>query len=253
MAEMKFPDRNRNNAQKAEALDAEEPLELWNTGAQVPPEETLEKQRRMARRALEKDSPKAQEESEKKAGFLKQAWWLLRPAIICCAVLLLINAFLLMYALVPTGSMEPLIMPHSFILANRRAYDQVPPQRGDVIVFDTDQNEAKRLVKRVVAVAGETVELRDGDVYVDGRRLDESGYAVGKTYPNIAGTTFHVPQGCVLVFGDNRGDSADARYWSNPYLPVEQIKGRVFLAFSFKDHYFRILDAGGGDQAAVLQ
>ena len=175
----------------------------------------------------------------KKESVAKQIWLFLRPAVICCAVILLINQLFVLYAIVPTGSMKPLLQPDSFILANRRAYDRSTPQRGDVVVFETDQSTSNLLVKRVVAVAGDTVQLRDGDVYLNGVRQDESAYAVGKTYPNISGDTFQVPEGCVLVFGDNREDSADARYWNKPYLPVNQIKGRVFFTFSFKDWYFK--------------
>lgn len=178
-------------------------------------------------------------ESPKKESIGRQIWLFFRPAVICCTVILLINQLFILYAIVPTGSMQPLLQPDSFILANRRAYDRSSPQRGDVIVFETDQSTSSLLVKRVVAVAGDTLELKNGDVYLNGVRQDESAYAIGRTYPNLAGDTFTVPEGCVLVFGDNRENSADARYWNNPYLPVNQIKGRVFFAFSFKDWYAR--------------
>ena len=63
-------------------------------------------------------------------------------------------------------------MTDSLILANRRAYDRSSPQRGDIIVFETDQSESKLLVKRVVATEGETVELRNGAVSVSYTHLD---------------------------------------------------------------------------------
>ncbi len=187
--------------------------------------------------ASEDDEAAQPPQEEKKESIGKQIWLFFRPAVICCAVILLINQLFILYAIVPTGSMKPLLQPNSFILANRRAYDRSTPQRGDVIVFETDQSSSSLLVKRVIAIAGDTVLLKDGDVYLNGVKQDESAYAVGKTYPNSAGDTFTVPEGCVLVFGDNREDSADARYWQDPYLPVNQIKGRVFFAFSFKDWY----------------
>lgn len=180
----------------------------------------------------------AQEEAPKES-VAKQIWLFFRPAVICCAAVLLINWLFLLYAIVPTGSMQPLLQPDSFILANRRAYDRAMPQRGDVVVFETDQSTSSLLVKRVVAIAGDTLELKDGSVYLNGVKQDESAYVRGRTYPSRAGAVFVVPDDCVLVFGDNREGSADARGWNDPYLPVEQIKGRVFFAFSLKDRYAR--------------
>ena len=137
-------------------------------------------------------------------------------------------------------------MTNSFILANRRAYDRNGPVRGDIIIFETDQSDSNLLVKRVIATEGEVVELRNDRVYIDGEPLPEP-YAVGKTEAHSSGSVFHVPAGCVLVFGDNRERSADARYWDDPYVPISSIKGRVFLTFSlnFKDFYFRSVKSGG--------
>lgn len=194
----------------------------------------------------EPGEPGEPEEPKKKKSVLREIWWFFRPAIICCAALLLVTTFLIFYAVVPSGSMEPTIMTDSLILANRRAYDREKPRRGDIIVFETEQSESNLLVKRVVATEGETVELRNGAVYIDGERLEEP-YAVGQTLPNTAGSVFHVPEGCVLVFGDNREKSADARYWADPYVPVSSIKGRVFLTFSLnpKNFYFTPIKNGG--------
>lgn len=88
-------------------------------------------------------------------------------------------------------------------------------------------------------MAGDTVELKEGDVYLNGVRQDESAYAMGRTYPNLAGDTFTVPKGAFLFSAITVKILPDARYWNNPYLSVNQIKGRVFFAFSFKDWYAR--------------
>lgn len=182
-------------------------------------------------------------EEPSKPSVLKQIWWFLRPTVICCAIVLFLVFFIFIYAVVPSGSMENTIMTGSYIIANRRAYDNAKPMRGDVVVFETDQNESKMLVKRVVATEGERVQLIDGDVYINGAKLSEP-YVVGKTWGNLAGDDFLVPEGCVLVMGDNREDSADARYWNNPYLPVSNIKGRVFVTFSFRHFYIHKIDKG---------
>ena len=242
------------------AMQVEEPQFLFNGEPQPDiPLLVEEEPRRGARYARKRGGPRhagnGPEDGEpKKKSVLREIWWFFRPAVICCALLLLVTTFLVFYAVVPSGSMEPTIMTNSFILANRRAYDRSGPQRGDVVVFETDQSDSGLLVKRVIATEGELVELRGGDVYVDGEKLAEP-YAVGQTLPNLAGSVFHVPEGCVLVFGDNRIKSADARYWKNPYVPVSNIKGRVFLTFSLnpKDFYFRPVSHGDAVQDSGVQ
>lgn len=216
------------------------------------PEDEVQQELQTDLAASEAEEPDAAREGEdggapkpeKKESLARQIWLFFRPAVICCAVILLVNQLFILYAIVPTGSMEPLLQPGSLIFANRRAYDRSSPQRGDVIVFETDQSSSSLLVKRVVAIEGDVVELRDGSVFLNGVEQDESAYAIGKTFPNVSGDTFVVPEGCVLVFGDNREDSADARYWNQPYLPVDQVKGRVFFTFSIKGWYARTVPHG---------
>ena len=225
-----MPEQNEKTDANREALEKKQKKKIFERTA-----ESFEAKR------VQSQQPEPEEEGGKKTGVLKQIWLTLRPAVICCIVILLVNWIFIIYAVVPTGSMQPLIMPQSFILANRRAYDNSTPQRGEIIVFETDQSTAGMLVKRVIAIEGDEVTLQNGEVYLNGEKQDESAYAVGKTYANIAGDTFTVPQGCVLVMGDNRESSADSRYWEDPYLPVSQVRGRVFLAFSVRDWYFRII------------
>lgn len=187
------------------------------------------------------ESTGAAEAEAPKPSLLKQLWSFFAPTIICCGVVLIINTFFIFYAVVPTGSMKNLIMEGSYILANRLAYVNSDVQRGDVIVFEhvTADYDAKYLVKRVIAVAGDTVELRDGRVYLNGEELDESAYVLGRTYPKSDRSIFTVPENCVLTFGDNREGSADARSWLDPYVSIDTIKGKVFCTFSIRNWYIR--------------
>ena len=112
------------------------------------------------------------------------------------------------------------------------------PKYGDIVVFKTDQYDPDRaLVKRVIATEGQTVDLIDGYVYVDGERLDEP-YTLGKPsdplikqMPGIEPITYPltVPEGCIWVMGDNRTNSADSRYFG----PVEKssITSRAMFTF----------------------
>ena len=174
----------------------------------------------------------------KKKNLLAQIWSFFSPAIICGVIVVLVQNFIIFYATVPTGSMKNLIQEHSFILANRLAYRAEEIQRGDVIVFEQGD---KFLVKRVIGIGGDEVELRGGNVYLNGTELDESAYVLGDTYALNGRTVFQVPEGCVLVFGDNRNNSSDSRMWKEPYVSESNVRGRVFCAFSFVDWYFKVV------------
>ena len=109
-----------------------------------------------------------------------------------------------------------------------------PPERGEVIVFRSPPNRSKDFVKRVVALPGEVVELREGNVYINGARLDEPYLA-----PEDASNTFPSPRSQktrwtlgekeYYVLGDNRGKSNDSREWG-PF-PEEDVLGKVWVVY----------------------
>ena len=159
---------------------------------------------------------------------------------IAVAVLLafLINHFLLVNVYVPTGSMENTIMAGDRILALRTSYWFSDPERGDVVVFeDPDDPTGKTLyVKRIIGVGGDTVEVKDGDVLVNGQVQDEP-YIKEITEGDFG--SYHVPEGCYFMMGDNRNDSLDARFWENTYVEKDAILGKVVLRY-YKG--FKIID-----------
>lgn len=165
------------------------------------------------------------------------------PLAAFCVVVLALRAWVFFYAVVPTGSMRPLIGKGSYIIANRCAYKGNEVERGDIVVFKHTDNSGKTMymVKRVIGLPGEKVQLKNGSVYINGSRLDESAYVNGKTAPLSSRTEYDVPEECYFVLGDNRANSADARVWDEPYLSEKHICGKVFLSYSISDFYFRWL------------
>lgn len=157
---------------------------------------------------------------------------------IAFAVMSVVKAFVVEPYTVPTGSMEPTIQIGDNVLAQKvtvRVGD--PVQSGDIVVFRNPDASSDHsvLVKRVIATAGQTVDLRDGAVYVDGSPLDEP-YAAGSSYPLpvqapdvSVSFPYTVPEGCVWLMGDNREDSADSRYFGA--VPVENLIGVVFFRY----------------------
>lgn len=148
--------------------------------------------------------------------------WIIPFAIEVLVVVLIIK-FVFFFAVVPTGSMLPTVSEGSWLFATRMYNPEKSVQRGDVIVFYSEELE-ETLLKRCIGLPGEVVDVDEfGDVMIDGVPLDEP-YVV-----NTDGTSghFEVPEGCYLFFGDNRAASFDARYWNEPYIPASQLKGEA--------------------------
>jgi len=148
------------------------------------------------------------------------------------AIALLVEAFLIQAFWIPSPSMEPTLDVGDRVLVNKLSYKFHDVNRGDVVVFErppaasTGQNgEIKDLIKRVVAVGGDTVEAKEGNVYVNGEQIDEDYLEPGTPTDNLPLTT--IPEGQVFVMGDNRTNSEDSRIFG----PIDEdaIVGRAFI------------------------
>lgn len=176
-------------------------------------------------------SEKRQEQEVQVSPAREALSWMLSFAVALIAAMLLKN-FVIINADVPTGSMENTIMPGDRLIGNRLAYLQDGPERGDVVIFRYPDNEDELYVKRVVGLPGETVEIADGQIYIDGAAEPLREDYLKETWVIATGPyTFEVPQGCYLVLGDNRNDSWDARYWANTYVRQDKILGKAVVVY----------------------
>jgi len=128
--------------------------------------------------------------------------------------------------LIKQPSMEPGLASGDRIIVNRLAYRQWAPTRGDVIVFAFPKDLKRTFVKRVIAVEGETVELRDNKVFVNGALIEEP-YVKPGDYPPFGPEV--VPVDKVFVLGDNRRESEDSREWG--LLPKNYLLGKALLVY----------------------
>ncbi len=142
---------------------------------------------------------------------------------------------IIMIAVVQSGSMEPTLMTGNTVFYNRLAYKNNAPQRGDVVIMWSDETNCL-LGKRIIGVGGDKVEFIDGQVVINGHFTDESQYLANDIETNC-NKVFNVPEGCYLMLGDNRENSLDARFWQNPYIPFENIKGRYMGQIDFSIQY----------------
>ncbi len=152
--------------------------------------------------------------------------------VVTLAVVFVLFRVLLQLAYVPSGSMETTIPTKSLLVGWRLPYvvSDPLPERGDIVTFWNEEME-RVLVKRVIGLPGETVSIKDGFVYIDGKKLDED-YLPVSGITQSEETAFEVPEGHIFLMGDNRTGSQDSRFWNDPYIPLNQIQGRMLLAIS---------------------
>ena len=154
--------------------------------------------------------------------------------VIALVLIFPIRAFVAEYYYIPSGSMEETLQIDDRILSEKLSYYFDTPKQGQIVTFEGIKEEAgQTLIKRVIAVGGQTVDLRNDSVYVDGEKLDEP-YTDGKEsvpLSNSNGITYpyKVPQGEIWVMGDNRTNSLDSRVFGS--VPVENVTGHAFWRY----------------------
>lgn len=167
---------------------------------------------------MEERTPQAAEPSKLKK-ILKE--WIIPFGIEILVVLLLLK-FAFFLTRVPSGSMLPTIQEHSILFATHMYAPEKTVQRGDILVFESDEL-GEILIKRVIGLPGDEVTLDHGELYINGERYEEP-YVV---YDENFSGTWNVPEGSYLFFGDNRAGSWDARKWSEPYIPEDKLIGEA--------------------------
>lgn len=155
--------------------------------------------------------------------------------LVAAAVFLVIYMFLFRPFEVNGESMYPNFSDREYVLTNLIALRFGNPKLGDVVVFKAPPpNQEKDYIKRVIGVAGDSVMVKDGNVYLNNQLLDESAYLKSdvKTYAGAflkEGEAVTVPQGEYFVMGDNRSYSSDSREWG--FIKQDELIGESFLVY----------------------
>ncbi len=169
--------------------------------------------------------------------------------IIAVLLALFIRQFAVQAFTIPSGSMMDTLLIGDYILVNKFLYGaEVPfadrhlpglrdPERSDIIVFKYPNDESRDFIKRIIAVGGDTLQVRDNHVWLNGRLLDEpyvrpgsfSSVSSGHCGYSYACEPLTVPAGSYFVMGDNRDNSQDSRYWG--FVKREKIRGKAFLIY----------------------
>ncbi len=179
--------------------------------------------------------------------------------VIAALVAVLIQSFFIKAFIIPSSSMSPTLQIGDRVMVDRMTYYFRKPRRGDIIVFRfpptspnatnttnllywpfeqigetlhiTHRTDSSPYVKRVIATEGETLEIKNGQVYIDGKPIKED-YKVPDNY-NMPPTK--IPKGQLFCMGDNRPNSRDSRYWG--LVPIRSVIGKVFLIWWPLKHF----------------
>lgn len=204
---------------------------------------------------------KRKQETEEVQQETKRPWWreLLSYVwiiLFACVAAMAVNRYVLINAEIPSESMENLLKKDDRIFGCRLSYLFTEPERYDVVMFQYPVNEEKIYIKRVIGLPGETVEIKDSRIYIDGSATPiAEDYLPEEWVVRNDGYVFEVPEGCYLMLGDNRNISEDARSWAQcaiedgvtddveealayTYVKKEKIIGRAIIKYYPHFHLF---------------
>ncbi|HJU42240.1 MAG TPA: signal peptidase I [Vicinamibacterales bacterium] len=176
--------------------------------------------------------------------------------LVAVVLALFVRTFVFQAFKIPTGSMKPNLLVGDHLIVNKFIFAPTvtalermllpmrPIERGDIVVFKFPDEAERDFIKRVIGLPGDTLELKNQTVFINGQPLTESyahyifppadegqydAMAPRRKYGPIT-----VPEGHYFMMGDNRDDSQDSRFWEHTFLPQSYVKGRaLFIYWSF--------------------
>ncbi|MCI6283944.1 signal peptidase I [Selenomonas sp.] len=148
--------------------------------------------------------------------------------VVAVVLAFLIRQFIVELYIVDGPSMRPTLQSQERLVVNKFIYSLRAPEKGEILVFKYPRDQSRDFIKRVIATPGDTIEIKDGRVYVNDQMQSED-YILEKTRSEYPKAT--VPDGTVFVMGDNRNNSEDSRFADVGFVPYSLIKGKAMLVF----------------------
>ena len=202
-----------------------EAVKTGNTEKEIEVPRTESSERRK-KKAHEED-----EKEKKQGGLGKEIFEWVKIIVSAALIAFVLNTFIIANSEVPSGSMENTIMTGDRVIGSRLSYRFEDPKRGDIAIFRFPDNEKIYYVKRIIGLPGETVDIVDGKVYINGSDEPlEEPYIREPMIPE-APMHFEVPENSYFMMGDNRNYSMDARRWENTYVKREKIIAKVLFRY----------------------
>ena len=202
--------------------------------------------------SIDKRGDRMKEETRKKVK--KEIWEWTKTIVIAVILAMIIRTFVIQTFKIPSGSMMNTLFPGDFLFVNKFIYGtRIPfsdkkilvlrnPQRGDIIVFKYPVDHKRNFIKRCIGLPGETIEIKNKKVYVNGKPLVEE-YAVFRDSRIYSDDVYLsdderkrdnygpviVPDNAYFMMGDNRDNSLDSRFWG--FLPEKDIRGKALVLY----------------------
>jgi signal peptidase I len=151
---------------------------------------------------------------------------LIETVLFTLLIYFLVRFFLFENYRVVGHSMDPTLSHEQFLVVNKLSYRIGEPQRGDIVVFEDPHDPTRKLIKRVIGLPGEVVEIQHGAVFINGQKLHEP-YIDDPGYYSVAAYT--LSEGQYYVLGDNRNNSSDSHSWGA--LNGDAIVGKAWLSY----------------------
>lgn len=165
----------------------------------------------------------AKDKKVKKKSTMKE--WIIDIAIVACIALFVWN-FVGYGVWITSGSMIPTLEVKDRLIVTR-VHDYKSLKEGDIVLFKEEEFKDEILIKRLIGLPGDKIEIKNGVVFRNGEQLKED-YVKNKDYSN---GFYEVPEGKYFFLGDNRPNSFDSREWKNPYVDKSQIEGKAKMKY----------------------
>lgn len=219
--------------------DASAPARTQNLSINIPADTTQHTQQTPSTDVAASSNTEAPVEDEATAKkFVKKVGNIVVILVTAFVLAYLIRAFVFTPYEIPSGSMLDTIQIEDKVISERLSYYVSDPKPGDIVTFEDPQQPGRTLIKRVIATEGQTIDFQDGNVYVDGVKIDEpylkDGSYTEPLYEHPEGMghityPYTVPEGHVWVMGDNRLESADSRYFGP--VATDTVSGHAVLRY----------------------
>lgn len=184
----------------------------------------------------EEKTKKSYKKEEKANSLVREILSWIEVLVMAAVIAFCINTFIIANSKVPTGSMETTIMPGDRVIGSRLHYRFGEPERGDIAIFVYPDDEARGIrtyyVKRVIGMPGDTIDIVDGKVYLNGSAepLDEP--YIREEMELEPPMHFEVPEDSYFMMGDNRNYSSDSRRWrTTHYVKREKMVAKVMFQY----------------------
>ena len=196
---------------------------------------------------MRKDTASTRTQERKSASRKAIIWEWVESIVVALILALVIRHFVIQAFKIPTGSMRMTLIEGDRIMVNKFIYGaKIPfsdirlpglrqPKRGDVVVFVYPEDPKKDFIKRLIGLPGETVEIKKGNIYINGE-LCQDPVVYNRYYYNRPETNYgsegepvNVPQDSYYVLGDNSASSRDSRYWG--FVPKKNMLGNAILIY----------------------